>query len=261
MAPRLLRDGSWYDPISSRSVYESEYEQSILRYSADLFPGYVCVPFKATVQSDIGNVQADLVLVDRDYRGWTIVEVELEHHPLWGHVEPQMRKLIEGRYTEAHASTIALASEDLDEERMRRLVTNVTPEFMVIAPVEAPDWRPTLRNMGVGLAMVQLFVNPQNQRVLLYEGDRPTARPTDLVTRLAMPSGFLPRAMRAESPAALPEQGELSLEFEGFVTTWRVLRTQRETILMPNGTLDLDPHARYRIVRGSTYELTLERER
>lgn len=124
-------------------MYESEYEQSILRYSVDLFPGYVCVPFKATVQSDIGNVQADLVLVDRDYRGWTIVEVELEHHPLMGHVEPQMRKLINGRYTDAHASAIALASEDLDEERVRRLVANVPPEFLVIAPVEAPDWRPT----------------------------------------------------------------------------------------------------------------------
>jgi hypothetical protein len=261
MAPRLLRGGLWYEPISSRSVLESDYEQTLLRYSADIFPGYVCVQFKATVQSHLGNAQPDLVLIDSHYRSWTVVEVELEHHSFSAHVEPQMRKLISGRYTEEHGCLIASASEGLDQERVCRLVVNSVPDFLVVVPSEMPGWRPELRNMGSGLAIVQVFINGLNDRIILHNGDRPASQPFDLVTRVSFnPNAFLPRAMKVASPASLPE-GPLRLEVQGFVTTWRVVTTQQETFILPDGTLDLDPGVNYRIIRRGGVDLVLEGEK
>ena len=82
---RILVNDEWYEPLSSRSMLEAEYEQSIYRYSPSLFPGYRCLKFNEIVNSAFGGSQADMVLVDSEYRGWTIVEAELEHHSLSRH--------------------------------------------------------------------------------------------------------------------------------------------------------------------------------
>ena len=61
---KILVDNEWYEPVSSRSILESEYEQSIFRYSKSLFSGYVCLKFNEMVESSFGSSQADMVLVD-----------------------------------------------------------------------------------------------------------------------------------------------------------------------------------------------------
>jgi hypothetical protein len=100
-----------------------------------------------------------MVLVDMEYRGWTIVEAELEHHSLTRHVEPQMRRLVNGVYNDRHASAIARASQLIDPDRIRNLVRNTDPDFLVIVPTETLEWRTTLSNLGVKLATVEVFVD------------------------------------------------------------------------------------------------------
>jgi hypothetical protein len=39
--------------------------------------------------SEYGSKKPDLALIDRDYRAWWVVEVELAHHSLHHHVLPE----------------------------------------------------------------------------------------------------------------------------------------------------------------------------
>src|SRR5665647_377735 len=100
--PRVMIDGRWFDPVSSKSLYEADYENALVEHASDLFPGYRCVPFKVLVESEYGIGKPDLALVDNEYRSWYVVEVELDTHPLKSHVEDQVRKFALGHYTDKH---------------------------------------------------------------------------------------------------------------------------------------------------------------
>ena len=236
---RILHDGSWYRPISSRSISEDDYEHSILAYADKLFPNYLCVKFKASVQSEFGTSQADLALVDVQYRGWVVVEAELEHHSLSHHVEPQMRRLSSGRYDDSHARALCANSIDLDLERVEQMILSCDPEFLFVVPIELSEWRTTLSNMGVKLAAVQVFVDDRNRRLLAYDGDSPTQRPDEFVSNL-VPSAITANAFEVELPAALTDENVVTILIDGQLTTWRFIRTQRAAYILPNGSLAMD---------------------
>lgn len=254
---RILVEGNWFEPISSRSILESDYEQSILRYSESLFPGYICTRFNALVESDYGSSRADLVLVDAEYRGWTIVEAELEHHSLSHHVEPQMRRLVNGRYVDAHAHAIVQNQPAIDLQRMLGLVRSKEPDFLVVVPSEIPEWRSTLGNLGVGIAVIEIYSDDFGRRVVTFQGEKAEEWDQGHVTRLKR-DGVLPRAFRLETPSAIPDVDVLTLRYKGFLTSWRVVRARRATYILPNGTLDLEEDGSYLIVRDQFGNLEIE---
>ena len=256
---KILVDNEWYEPVSSRSILESEYEQSIFRYSKSLFSGYVCLKFNEMVESSFGSSQADMVLVDMEYRGWTIVEAELEHHSLTRHVEPQMRRLVNGVYNDRHASAIARASQMIDPDRIRNLVRNTDPEFLVIVPTETLEWRTTLSNLGVKLATVEVFVDHRGRRIISLSGDSPQTWGDGHLSPLSR-EGMLPRAFRVEIPSAIPRGDSISLLYEGFLTTWRVMAAKRATYILPNGSFDLDEGQPYVICRNQQGDLEIKAE-
>ena len=93
---RFLLGDEWFDQLSSTALYESEYERLLLSNARALFPDYHVVEFKPIIQSEYGTAKPDLALVDRDLRLWWVVEVELAHHSLKGHVLPQVEILTSG---------------------------------------------------------------------------------------------------------------------------------------------------------------------
>ena len=254
---RILVNSDWYEPISSRSILERDFEQSIYRYADKLFPGYLCAPFKASVPSDFGTSQADMVLVDSEFRGWTIVEAELEHHSLSQHVEPQMRRLVNGLYGDIHAEAIHRERPEIDLSRLKGLVRNIEPDFLVVVPKETLEWRTTLANLGVRLAVVEIFSDHLGRRIVSYSGDAPEAWDEGRLTRLVR-DPLLPRAFRVETPSALPGDGEIALMHDGFRTTWRVVRARKTTYILPNGSLDLDENRTYVIRRTRPGILAIE---
>lgn len=257
---RLLSNGRWFDLLNSRAILESDYEQSIRRHAAHLFPGYVCVPFKAIVEAEGGQrVKADLALVDHHYRRWTVVEVELDTHSLNRHVEPQMRKLVSGSYTDEHARAMAREAPELDEARLLHLVRSAVPDFMVIVPSELPSWRATLGNLGVSLATVQIFINAEDQRILRYEGDRPPQERADLVSRLLDPP-FHTKGKRVELPATMPVDDSIQMEYEESLVNVRLIRYGQDVLLMPDGDIVLERGMSYRVVRADGARLRIELE-
>jgi hypothetical protein len=254
---RILVRDDWYEPVSSRSILEYDFEQSIFRYADKLFPGYWCVPFRASVVSDYGVSQADMVLIDHEFRGWTVVEAELEHHSLTQHVEPQLRRLVNGEYGDQHAEAIHREKPEIDLPRLKGLVRNVDPDFLVVVPKENTEWRATLANLGVRLATVEIFSNHLGNRVVTYAGDMPEGWDDGRLTRLIR-DPLLPRAFRLEKPSTLPNSEEVTLLFDGFLTTWRVVRAKKATYILPNGSLDLEYEGSYVISRTTQGSLVIE---
>jgi hypothetical protein len=249
---RILVNENWYEPVSSRSILEAEYEQSIFRYSKNLFPGYWCIKFNELISSDFGSVKADMVLIDQQYRGWTVIEAELEHHSFSRHVEPQMEKLVNGKYEQKHADAIFREKPELEQNRLNNLIRNAYPEFLVIVPKSEPIWRPTLSNMGVKMAFIEIYSNITGQRIVSMSGDKPKAWPDRHLTKLLKDQKFLPRAFQVETPGALPNGDSLTMLYNGELTTWRVVAAQKSTFLLPNGTLDLEENRNYSILQSKT---------
>jgi hypothetical protein len=95
---RLLVGSEWYDAVASEDFYEVQFEGLVLQNAASLYPSYFAVPFKTTVTSEHGSKKPDLALIDRDYRAWWVVEVELAHHSLHHHALPQVQVLATAEY-------------------------------------------------------------------------------------------------------------------------------------------------------------------
>jgi len=254
---RILVDEHWFDPLSSRSVLESEYENSVRRYAPNLFPGYLCCRFNARVTSEEGVAQADLALIDTEYRGWAVVEVELEHHPLESHVEPQLRRLVNGEYTLDHAEYLFNQNPGLDRERLRRLIKTCEPEFLVLVPEESTEWRSTLSNLGVKIGIIKVFADYRGRRLVSQSGDLPKSWGHGELTRLTRVE-FLPRAFRVETPSALPLSDNLTVKYHGFLTTWRVVRTQVSTHILPNRAFDLEIGRTYLLKKNIDNSLEIE---
>ena len=99
---RLLIDDEWYEAIDGRSWYERDFESVVEAHAHALFPSCHVIPFKIAVESEHGRKVPDLALVDTAYREWSVVEIEMAHHSLRGHVIPQVEVFAQGAYGEEH---------------------------------------------------------------------------------------------------------------------------------------------------------------
>src|ERR1051326_3116272 len=95
---RLLIGKEWYEGVSSTAYWEAEFENVLLRRADVLFPEYFMVEFKTEVQGDSDIGKPDFALIEKKYRIWWVVEVELAHHSFAGHVLPQVDTFASGRY-------------------------------------------------------------------------------------------------------------------------------------------------------------------
>jgi hypothetical protein len=125
--PRLLYHGEWFEPLSPGAVYESDYQAMIVSQAAVLFPDFWTARFDCLVESEHGSAKADLALVDRHYRFWWVVEVEMSSHSLSGHVSPQVLRLSHAEYGNVQASYLAVKEPDLDPNRLREMMKGSQP--------------------------------------------------------------------------------------------------------------------------------------
>ena len=139
---------------------------------------------------------------------------------------------------------------------MLNLVTYIEPEFLVIVPTETLEWRTTLSNLGVKLATVEVFVSHSGRRIVNCSGDGPQSWDEGHLSKLSR-DAILPRAFRVEVPSALPQSHELSLTYNGYMTTWRVITARRATYILPNGTFDLGVDQQFMICRNRQGDLEI----
>jgi hypothetical protein len=204
---RILLGDEWFEEMASTALYESEFEKLLFQEASRLFPEYIPVPFKTIVLSDDGDAKADFVLIHRDYRRWWIVEAEMGHHSLNGHVLPQVISLSRAQYTEEEAEYICAKAPSLDAVRVRQMIKGEQPRVLVVANVPVPGWSERLQPYNAVVAIFQIFRSAHNHYVYRVNGDFPSEN-NEIVSTCRC--WEIHRFLKIDSPAQLQlKRGEV----------------------------------------------------
>lgn len=171
---RILLGDEWFEEMASTSLYETEFENILFQEAARIFPEYHPVPFKCIVLSEDGDAKADFALIHKDYRSWWVVEAEMGHHSLSGHVLPQVKKLSRAAYTETEAQYLCDQAPHLDCARIKETIKGQQPRVLVVVNVPVPAWRDPIRPFSAVLAIFQIFRSRFNRYVYRLNGDFPS---------------------------------------------------------------------------------------
>ena len=257
---RLLFNQDWFEPISSQSQYESDFENLVLANATSLFPDYHIAPFKVPVESETGRKIPDLALVDRKYRHWWIVEIEMAHHSLYSHVIPQVEVFARGRYGQKHCDYMAVEHDWLDSSALADMIKGAQPRVLVVVNQSVPDWIAPIHRLDGLVMIVEVFRSERNHHILRSDGDYPVGGEEDVVSLCRLDSGFL-RLLRVDSPAALGvANGELvHIRFEGRLTDWFRMDASDRVWLSPSSRNPLTANQDYVILRESDGHLAFKK--
>ena len=237
---KLFSGSSWYYTKYSNSLYESHYENRIIENSETLFPNFFCFKFKLDVVSDDygGPSRPDLVLIDKNYRYWYVVEVELDNDALSA-VENQVKIFTSGNYGKPHANYLYQKDKSLDLDKLIRLMST-QPEVVVLVPRVKPSWANKLAQYGTKFVVIEIFENSQKLEIFRVDGDELREDDEFLITKLSY-SGSIPRALNIHSPGNLDSQNRLlTILFDGQLTNWRRVTYGTSHLLLGQGTLPVD---------------------
>lgn len=254
---RLLIRGEWYDQIAPTALYEGEFETIFLQNADKVFPDHFVVPFKRLVKSEYGNAIPDLALIDRKYRSWWVVEVELSHHSLTGHVIPQVQVFATGEYDEQHAKYLCTTTPELDHASVLAMLKGQPPQVLVVVNAPCPEWIPVLRRFGAIVTVFEIFRSRLDRQVFRLNGEQP-ARPSSILTKCEF-DRMIPKFLRLLSPAAFPcPDGEVArLAYEGATTDWKRVDARDKVWLVPIGPNPLRPDTTYEIVEDESGVLSI----
>ena len=237
---RLLLGDEWFDQLSSTALYESEYERLLLSNSRALFPDYYVVEFKPIIQSEYGSARPDLALVDRELRLWWVVEIELAHHELRGHVLPQVEILTSGRYGASEAELLHRSIPGLGSEAASDIVKGAQPPILVIVNQARREWQEAIEQLGASLMIAEVFRSSRNVHAIRANGTYPTIS-GDFVSDCAVDRS-IPGLLVVQSPARLdaPHGTRLEIEIAGAITEWTRLDVQDKVWLKHRGANPLE---------------------
>lgn len=230
---RILSNNEWYDELSSQSMYESQFEDIVRNQAVSLFPEYITVPFKFTVESENGTAKADLALIDKSYLGWWVVEVEMSRHSLKRHVLPQVKILSEAAYEGNVASYFFDKQSQLDLKKLTDMMKGIQPRVLVIVDLPKPDWISKLEKHDALLALFQIFKSDTNKMIYRINGQYPfnfeSGRSLCYFERL------ISNLLIVESPALLDIQNDEKIEifYNNALTEWKRLDIQDKVYLIP----------------------------
>ncbi len=230
---KIVGLGRTYREISSQAIYEADFVESIVGASKEIFPGFECGRFAPLVDSPYGASRPDLILVDDRYRTWCVVEVELEHHSLSGHVEPQIRCLASARYDSAEVLRAAQASlPAMNLRSLEQMLCSVPPQMVVIVPESKPRWRDALSPLGAIVTVVQVFEDAGGHRLYRVNGEQPRRPPSEAVGYVSRVPG-MPTGLEAVGLPIGPDDDLVEMLFESEITRWRVVRPGGRLYLLP----------------------------
>jgi hypothetical protein len=233
----IFRKDVRFDEVAGAAL-EQEYEDLVAGNANQLFPEFAFVPFKISVSDGSRLRKADYALVDREYRTWWVVEIELAHHPFNGHVLPQIEVLSRAMYGEREAEYLKQQEPALDLARLKVMMLGAQPQVLVIVNEPCPHWEPELRIFDARLLSIALFRSDANDYVFLVNGEVPRVR-ADVLTRCRR-EPLLRRFWEVESPGALPMPANepFSVRFAGRTATWRRIDSKDAVYLAPEGASD-----------------------
>jgi hypothetical protein len=255
----LLRDGRVYEKVYYTT--ERQFELVAAAQLSTAFPEFSVIEFKPIVIGEEGERgRPDLAIVDRAYRSWAVVEVELSRHSLSHHVRPQLETIVRCNYRQEHADYAVSVAPHLDPEQLRNLIVSVPPEFMIVVDCQSvlqKGWLDLERDLGVHLTHLEVYRASNNDSVFVISGYLPEIRPRHVAT---LRKHEMLNALSCKSLDALPTGG-----LSGFpaysgerILQWRVTKTADSAVLLPPGGVTIHPGRKYELLRGENGRFRIE---
>lgn len=218
------------------------------------------VPFKTTVHSevDLDARKPDFALIHKRYLSWWVVEVELAHHSLEGHVLPQVRTLARAKYGPSEADYLCQRDSDLDRNKVIEMFKGRQPQILVIVNAPVAGWADLLRPFQAKIGICQIFRSRLDRYVLRINGEYPSEDESLLTTCECDP--MLHRFLVIHAPAALPvEKDEQVLLYHGGkASNWVRIDTAGQVFLHALEGHSLTPGQQYNMVRHGDNTLVIE---
>lgn len=246
---KILVDNEWFDEVSAQSMYESQFEDIIRDQAAILFPEYLTVPFKFLVESENGRAKADLALIDKNYLGWWVIEVEMSRHSFKNHVLPQVKILSEAFYSESVAQYFFERQPALDLDRLKAMMKGVQPRVLVILDLPKPEWSQKLEKFDCLLAIFQIFKSSDNKIIYRINGQYPFNFESG--RSLCHFEPLISNFLVIDSPALLDIQNDEKIEvtFNSALTEWKRIEIKDKIYLLPTKFNPLDISKKYLLLK------------
>lgn len=239
------------------SYSEADFEKVLYSHRELLFPNEVLVYFKADVRWGDDVRRADFALVDRGYRYWCVVEVELAHHDFHSHVFPQVEVLRNGEYSEVHANAISREAVELDKRRLENLVVGSSPQVWVVVDRPVERWREALKAMRVSLGVFEVYESGKASIAIRVDGSRPSSR----VESFGVIRNLMGRVWSVENFPVLRDVGvsQVPIIFEEMEWQWNVRELGGVLSIVSSGDImPLDTNKRYYLsqLQDGTFRLS-----
>lgn len=255
--PKLYHKGEWFYELAPTSMYETDFEQLLVQHADTIRPGTKIVPFKKTVYAGDSSAQADLAIINDDYKEWMVVEVEMVRHSLTGHVLPQVRTLREASYGASHAAYLASKDTSLDLSRLTEMMRGQSPDVVVLVNKYDEEWHRELRRYSVRMMVFEIFRSEMNKYIFAIDGEIPRIS-NDVVTYLEVDS-LLSNFLVVSSPAALDFQKGVKVPMfvDDQMTEWERVDIQTNCYLTPVGRMPLHRGRKYALFRHQEGHYTI----
>jgi hypothetical protein len=257
---RILLGDEWFDEMASTSLYETEFENLLFQEAARIFPEYFPVPFKTIVFSEDGDAKPDFALIHRTYRSWWVVEAEMGHHSLRGHVLPQVRRLSRANYDDTEADYLCEQGPSLERRRVQEMIKGEQPRVLVVVNVPVTGWGDQLRPFNAVLAIFQIFRSKFNRYVYRLNGDFPAENNETISTCRCWE---IHRFLKIDSPTQLGiERGSIvTLYHETGAIEWQRVDIANTVLLHALRDHPLEKGVLYEIVRQGDGTLAIRRSK
>lgn len=258
---RILIQDEWYDELSPTALYESDFENIVIDQAILIFLDYFVIPFKTKVFTDEDIVIPDLALIDKQYRGWWVVEIEMNYHSLDDHILPQITKLSRGNYGKAQADYLCSKMPILDKAKVVDMMKGKHPQILVIINKPMPDWARIFTKFEAKVCVIEVFRSDKNKYIFRVNGEYPTISSDYLSDCYLDP--IIPRFMVVQSPASLTiSPGErIKIQYENCVSEWERIDGQDKVWLSPIGLNPLPRNKRFTILRKNNGSLLITEKR
>jgi hypothetical protein len=258
---KVLFENKWYEEVAPSGVYESVYEAMIKAHAEQLWPRFHPVHFKASVYAGVAGVRADLVLIERNYSEWWVVEVEMSHHSLSSHVLPQTRKLASASYLN-EAEKLCEGCSKLELSKVKKLLKENQPGVLVIVNKPCPEWVKPLEKFGAMVAVFEVFKSDDDEHLFRVNGEHPVGSAE--VISLCRFDALMNRWLLVENPISLRVRNQTAfpIEFDGHTTIWaKYVATGKVWLHTPNGPNPLPDKFDYELVRRGDGQLAFNKIR
>ncbi len=237
----------WFKELSPSSFFnESDLESTVQTYlSKHLINCFVLRGKIRVINNETNKVNIpDLIIVDKEYKEWYVVEVELSNHDL-SHIKSQIDTFTKGIYDKSHANYLFQQNTDeLDLDELNKMILRFPPKVFVIVNDFNCDWIDVFNQYDCKVGIFQIYYDRDQNRAYRFQGYFPLMK-HDFGTCKFIPG--LPTMIALNEKDFLDGIGiqpneEIIAQYNGKISKWKRIDDRNSVYLeCLSNTIPLDP--------------------